>query len=86
MDADTNFLLDIDLSILGKSPEVYKKYTEDIRKEYKIYPDFMYGKGRTKVLKSILELEAIFKTDFFKKAYEKQARENLTAELSQLKA
>ena len=86
MDADTNFLLDIDLSILGKSPEVYKKYTEDIRKEYKIYPDFMYRKGRAKVLKSILELKAIFKTDFFKKAYEKQARANLTAELNHLKA
>tara|TARA_R110002051_G_scaffold298997_1_gene366056 strand:+ start:5460 stop:6074 length:615 start_codon:yes stop_codon:yes gene_type:complete len=85
MDADTNFLLDIDLSILGKSSEVYKKYTEDIRKEYKIYPDFMYGKGRTKVLESILELETIFKTDFFKKAYEKQARANLTAELNHLK-
>lgn len=85
-ETDTNFLLDIDLSILGKSPEVYKKYTEDIRKEYKIYPDFIYRKGRAKVLKSILELEAIFKTDFFKIVYEKQARENLTAELNQLKA
>ena len=58
-DYDTNILLDLDLSILGKSPEEYKKYSESIRKEYQIYPDFIYRKGRKKVLKSILELDFI---------------------------
>ena len=83
-DNDTNILLDLDLSVLGKSTEEYKKYSENIRKEYRIYPDFMYRKGRKKVLKSILELDFIYKTDFFKQLYENQAKKNLKLELNQL--
>jgi predicted metal-dependent HD superfamily phosphohydrolase len=83
-DYDTNLLLDLDLSVLGKTSEEYKKYSESIRKEYQIYPDFMYRKGRKKVLKSILELDFIYKTDYFKRMYENQAKENLRLELKQL--
>ncbi len=43
---DTNILLDLDLIILGQSHKEYLKYTRNIRKEYKIYPDFIYRKGR----------------------------------------
>jgi predicted metal-dependent HD superfamily phosphohydrolase len=84
-DNDINILLDLDLSILGKSPKEYKQYCENIRKEYNIYPDFIYRKGRKKVLKNILESGSIYKTDFFKQEYENQARENLKFELKQLK-
>lgn len=83
-DYDTNILLDLDLSVLGKTSEEYKKYSESIRKEYQIYPDFMYRKGRKKVLKSILKLDFIYKTDYFKRLYENQAKENLMLELKQL--
>ena len=83
-DNDTNLLLDIDLSILGKSTNEYRKYCDNIRKEYHIYPDFMYKKGRKKVLKSLLELDSIYKTDFFKQKFENQAKENLRQELNQL--
>ncbi|WP_047414576.1 hypothetical protein [Cellulophaga sp. Hel_I_12] len=83
-DHDTNLLLDCDLSILGKSNIEYTQYAKNIRKEYQIYPDFMYRKGRKKVLKSILALKSIYKTDFFIQKYEKQARENLELELAQL--
>lgn len=83
-DYDTNILLDIDLSILGKSTTAYKKYCEDIRKEYSIYPDFMYKRGRKKVVKSILDLNSIYKTAFFKQKFENQAKENLRFELNQL--
>ena len=80
-DHDTNILLDLDLSILGAPPEVYTRYAENIRKEYQMYPDFMYRTGRKKVLKSMLELPALFKTDFFKTRYEEAARENLRREI-----
>jgi len=83
-DTDTNILLDLDLSILGKTTEEYKIYTESIRKEYQIYPDFLYKKGRKKVLKSLLELDSIYKTDYFKNQYENQAKENLKLELQLL--
>ncbi len=84
LDYDTNILLDLDLSVLGKEPAEYKNYSESIRKEYHIYPDFMYRKGRKKVLKSILGLDFIYKTDYFKQLYENQAKENLRLELKQL--
>ena len=83
-DEDTNFLLDADLSILGKSSQVYVEYTKQIRKEYSIYPDFLYKPGRKKVLQHFLELESIFKTEFFRNKYEIQARENIEYELKGL--
>lgn len=81
---DINYLLDADLSILGKDIESYIKYTQQIRKEYSIYPDFLYKPGRKKVLKHFLELESIFKTEYFKGKYEVKARENIKAEIGQL--
>lgn len=83
-DEDTNFLLDADLSILGKSSEAYSGYTKQIRKEYSIYPDFLYKPGRKKVLQHFLELESIFKTEYFRNKYEIQARENIEFELKGL--
>lgn len=83
-DEDTNYLLDADLSILGKETTVYFDYTKKIRKEYSIYPDIFYKPGRKKVLRHFLQLESIFKTDHFKARYEEQARENIRLELASL--
>ncbi|MEJ5051938.1 hypothetical protein WH221_19085 [Chryseobacterium culicis] len=81
---DTNYLLDADLSVLGKDFKTYMEYTQNIRREYSIYPDFLYKPGRKKVLKHFLELESIFKTEYFKNTYEVQAKENIAAELNLL--
>lgn len=83
-DIETNILLDADLSILGKDDEVYLEYTKQIRKEYSIYPDFLYKPGRKKVLEHFLQLQSIFKTDYFKAKYEVQARKNIEVELRNL--
>lgn len=80
-DTDTNYLLDADLSILGKDPEVYLDYTRKIRKEYFIYPDLLYKPGRKKVLKHFLELESVFKTDEFRGKYELKSKKNMAEEL-----
>ena len=80
-DYDTNFLLDADLAILGQDRKIYENYIQHIRKEYSIYPDFMYKPGRKKVLIHFLEFEEIFKTDYFKVKYEEKARENIQKEL-----
>jgi len=80
-DAETNYFTDADLSILGKSWEIYLEYFQHIRKEYKIYPDFIYNPGRKKALQHFLKMNRIFKTDYFFEKYEKQARENLKKEL-----
>ncbi|WP_415582481.1 hypothetical protein [Flavobacterium longum] len=83
-DQDTNFLVDADLSILGVSPERYRAYTQQIRKEYAVYPDFLYHPGRRKVLRHFLDLPTIYKTEIFRNRYEAQARKNLAWELTQL--
>lgn len=78
---DTNYLLDADLSVLGKDFETYMNYTRKIRKEYSIYPDLLYKPGRKKVLKHFLEHDTIFNTAYFKEKYEQQARSNIAAEI-----
>ncbi|KPH13584.1 hypothetical protein [Chryseobacterium sp. ERMR1:04] len=83
-DQDTNYLLDADLSILGKDIETYLEYTKKIRREYSIYPDLLYKPGRKKVLQHFLALENIFKTNYFQEKYEVQAKENIEFEISLL--
>jgi len=83
-DPDCNFLLDFDLSVLAGTREEYEEYCAKVRKEYQIYPNFIYRKGRKKVLRHFLEQEAIFKTEVFYNLYEQDARFNLKQELSAL--
>ena len=82
--ADTNIFIDADLSILGREPRIYKIYCENIRKEYAIYPNFLYNKGRKKVIKHFLSMDRIFKTEAFYSKFESQAKLNLECELGQL--
>jgi len=80
-DGDNAYLLDFDLSILGQPWEVYENYIQQIRKEYKIYPDLLYKPGRKKVLKSFLDRERLYFTDQYYHSYEEQARKNLEKEI-----
>lgn len=80
-DNDTNYLVDADLSILGQKPEIYNTYTQKVRKEYSIYPDFLYKPGRKKILQHFLESESIFKTFYFREKYEQQATKNILSEI-----
>ena len=81
---DTNLFTDADLSILGSAWQEYELYYKQVRKEYAIYPDFLYNPGRKKVLQHFLDMENIFKTEFFKNKYENIARDNIYKELSLL--
>lgn len=81
---DNAYLLDLDLSILGADWDTYKTYIQNIRKEYKIYPDILYKPGRKKVLKHFLERDSLFFTEYFITKFEKQARNNLTKEIEML--
>jgi predicted metal-dependent HD superfamily phosphohydrolase len=73
----------IDLSILGKNWKLYKKYTENIRKEYSFVGESDYKKGRANVLKLFLEKEKIFESNNFSN-YEQIARQNIKKELNKL--
>ncbi len=84
-DPQTDLFTDADLSILGAAPETYQVYSQQIRREYAIYPDVIYFRGRKKVLTHFLEMPRIYKTDAYSDKYELAAQVNLQAELSQLK-
>lgn len=79
---DTNYFTDADICILGQPWEEYLIYTKQVRKEYAIYPDFIYKPGRKKALQHFLAMPAIYKTDYFLARYEQQARGNIMQELS----
>lgn len=81
---DINWLIDFDLKILARDWNEYQMYFEQIRKEYRIYPDFLYKPGRAKTLQHFLENEFIFQTEEFRKLYEEKARRNIEKEISLL--
>ncbi|WP_166925692.1 HD domain-containing protein [Flavobacterium poyangense] len=78
---DINWLIDFDLKILAKDWPDYQIYCNQIRKEYRIYPDFLYNPGRKKALEHFLENESIFQTEEFRDLFEKDARENIKREI-----
>ncbi|WP_299208928.1 hypothetical protein [uncultured Dokdonia sp.] len=80
----TQLFLDMDLSILGASPETYTTYCQAIRKEYKNIPLLLYKRGRKRFLQQTLAKSAIFFTKKYQELYEKQARVNMQAELDGL--
>lgn len=84
-DMDTNYLIDADLSILGKDEITYSKYVAQVRDEYAIYPKMIYNKNRIKVLKTFLSKSKIYNTVYFFDKYEKQARRNIENEIKILK-
>lgn len=78
---DEKWMIDFDLAILGQSWDIYLEYTKQIREEYKSVPNFMYRRGRKKVLQHFLNKKRIYATDTFYEQYELIARENLKKEL-----
>lgn len=82
--SDTNLFTDADLSILGVNWEDYVTYYQSVRKEYAVYPDFMYRPGRKKVLEHFLKMPKIYKTDYFFEKFELQARQNMEREIGLL--
>jgi predicted metal-dependent HD superfamily phosphohydrolase len=81
---DTNLFTDLDLAVLGAEEGIYDAYSKAVRREYSMYPDFLYKPGRKKVLKHLLAMKGMFKTPVFAKKLEKQARENMEREINAL--
>ncbi len=83
-DRDTKLLIDIDLSILGSSPDEFDAYDSAIRREYSWIPDRAYRSGRHRVLESFAARQWIFQTEPFRLQFEQQSRKNLGRKLRQL--
>ncbi len=77
--SDEALLIDIDLSILGASPDRFEEYEQGIRKEYSWVPQLIFSAKRRSILARFLERETIFQTRYFIDRFERQARVNLGA-------
>ena len=76
-ESDAALLCDIDLSILGRSPEVFDEFERRIRQEYAWVPEATYRSTRSSILGGLLQRPRIFQTSWFRQRYEVQARANL---------
>jgi predicted metal-dependent HD superfamily phosphohydrolase len=81
---DAALLCDIDLSILGRTPEVFDEFERRIRQEYAWVPEPMYRGARAEILAGFLRRRSIFQIDFFRDRYEAPARANLARILKEL--
>ncbi len=75
--ADAQLLLDIDLGILGATPERFAEYEQQIRQEYAFVPEPMFRTRRRAVLQHFLDRPRLYGTDFFQARLEERARANL---------
>ena len=80
-DSDLLYFLDADLQILGSPEADYWQYARQVRQEYRLVPDFMYRRGRRKVLEKMLGTAQLYQTENFRSRLEASARRNLQAEL-----
>ena len=81
---DAALLSDIDLSILGAPPLRYARFERDVRREYAMFDDASYRRGRAHVLRSFLERIQLYRTPRFARL-EANARENLVGALAALR-
>lgn len=81
---DAKVLIDVDLAILGASPERFDEYERQVREEYSWVPGFLFKKERKRILTEFLARPAIFNTELFRERYESQARENIQRSITRL--
>ena len=81
---DAQILVDIDLSILGASPERFDAYEAQIRREYRWVPGPIYRSKRANVLKGFLGRSMLYATPLFQGRFEQLARINIARSLTKL--
>ena len=75
-------VVDIDLAILGATPDRFAAYQDGIRKEFKAIPDTVFDAHRARFFVACLALPRIYQTPALAKRYEAQARQNLRSALT----
>ena len=81
---DEQLMVDIDLAILGSTPQRFVEYETQIRQEYHLVPNWLFRYKRKKILHQFLKRPRIYATDHFYLLLEQQARTNLEQTLKTL--
>ncbi|MET7331383.1 metal-dependent phosphohydrolase [Nonomuraea sp. NPDC005650] len=77
-------LCDADLAVLGMPG--YDDYAGRIRQEYAHVPDDLFRAGRAEVLRRLLAVPRLYRTERARELWEERARANMTRELATLTA
>ncbi|MGB2926301.1 MAG: hypothetical protein WBB82_13450 [Limnothrix sp.] len=91
-DSDRQFMLDIDLAILGSTAAEFRKFELNIRREYAWVSQETYCRKRVEVLQSFFGYaervnswrSPIYQTDYFREHYEAQAEQNVAQAITSL--
>ena len=83
-DPAADWVLDIDLGILGAPADAYRRYERDVRREYFFVMPWSWRKGRAAVLRHFIAQPAIYRTAHFRSRLEARARSNLQHSLAAL--
>lgn len=81
---DEQVLTDADLAILGADPTDYAAYVQGVRAEYAHLTPDEWHRGRSAVLRTLLDADPLFHTPAMRAAHQARARANMTAELAAL--
>ena len=79
-------LSDADLAVLAADPARYERYAADVRQEYAHVPDAAFRRGRTAVLRGLLERPRLYATTEGHRWWDARARRNLRDEITLLAA
>ncbi len=81
-DADAQLLVDVDLGILGATPDRFAEYEDQIRSEYAFVPGWLFRHKRREILRGFLDRPRLYSTPHFHDRLEARARENLARAVS----
>ncbi len=81
-DDDGALLCDADLSVLGGEPDAYARYLTAVREDYAHIPDDDFTRGRTAVVRHLLELDPLFHSRKARELWLEAAHRNLERELA----
>lgn len=79
---EKELMASIDLAILGQRAQVYKTYSENVRKEYCFIDDKSYATGRIQAIEFLMKKTLFLNLNFEK--YEKKAKANLAQEMKDI--
>jgi len=80
---EAELVVDIDASILGRSPLRFADYNDAIAEEFAGV--MFFARGRRRFLESMLAQPKIYRTPYFAERYEVSARKNIAAVLPKSK-
>jgi len=82
--ADAQLLIDIDLAILGASPQRFDEYEQQVRAEYAHVPDAIFWPRRRALLQRFVQRDALYATPGMHVLLEAPARANLARSIGRI--